>query len=387
MPGKHVGAVAEQPCRRCRDNPSVLVVRTEPLCRDCFLKYVHTKVIKRMESFRVRFSDTDQQRRILLPISFGVSSVTLLSILDQHLRTQAAKTRRTGFSLQVLFVDSSSVEDPPLDDHLLAKVQEQYPDHQYASLPLHDVFRLVDKDTALLTLVPDFRTKKDISAPEQLSSLINSLTSATARADVISSLKTRLVVEHAKSSGCEGVLWGDSTTNLAQKTLSETAKGRGFSLPWQVAEGESPYGITFNYPLRDVLKKELVSFVELSEPSLSPLVHEPSLGATQASMSSKNTTIDDLMKQYFESVEENFPSIVSNVVRTSSKLAPAPGSRSDPHCSLCHMPVVGGRFGIHGWGGDQEDGLETPIIEGAEGLCYGCTRSIPRTATTSNETS
>jgi len=25
-------------------------------------------------------------------------------------------------------------------------------------------------------------------------------------------------------------------------------------------------------------------------------------------------------------------------------------------CSLCSMPVAGGRFGIHGWGGDQEDG-------------------------------
>ncbi|KAF2703387.1 cytoplasmic tRNA 2-thiolation protein 2 [Pleomassaria siparia CBS 279.74] len=377
MPGKHLTFVSEKPCRRCKENLAVLVVRTEPLCRDCFLRYVHTKVIKRMESFRVRFSDNDQQRKILLPISFGVSSVTLLHILDQHLRTQAEKTRRTGFSLSILFVDTSSVEKSCSGDTLMARVQERYPDHQYASLPLHDVFRLVDKDTSLLGLVPGLKSNQDLSSPEQLSSLINSLTSATARADVIHALKTRLIVEYAKSIRCEGVLWGDSTTNLAQKTLAETAKGRGFSLPWQVAEGESPYGITFNYPLRDVLKKELVSFVELSEPSMSPYVHEPSLGATQASMSSKNTTIDDLMKQYFESVEENFPSIVSNVVRTSSKLAAIPGTSSDPHCSLCYMPVAGGRFGIHGWGGDQEDGLEVPVVGGGKGLCYGCTRSIP----------
>jgi cytoplasmic tRNA 2-thiolation protein 2 len=351
------------------------------------LKYVHTKVIKRMESFRVRFSDTDQQRKILLPLSFGVSSVTLLHVLDQHLRTQAEKTRRTGFSLHVLFVDTSSVDKASLDDHLLAKAQEQFPSHKYTSLPLHDVFRLVDKDTSLLKLVPGWEGKKDLPPPEQLSDLINSLTSATARSDVVSALRTRLIVEHAKASGCEGVLWGDSTTNLAQKTLAETAKGRGFSLPWQVAEGESPYGVTFNYPLRDVLKKELVSFVELSEPSLSPLVHELSLSATQASMSSKNTTIDDLMKQYFESVEENFPSIVANVVRTADKLAAPTTSTSVSYCSLCSMPVAGGRFGIHGWGGDQEDGLDAPVIEGAYGLCYGCTRSIPRIVNAANGSS
>ncbi|RAL68532.1 hypothetical protein DID88_007259 [Monilinia fructigena] len=46
------------------------------------------------------------------------------------------------------------------------------------------------------------------------------------------------------------------------------------------------------------------------------------------SASSKSTTIDDLMAQYFESVEENFPSIVANVVRTSSKLKPTTGHTS-----------------------------------------------------------
>jgi len=329
-----------------------------------------------MESFRVRFS-TDQQRKILLPLSFGVSSISLLHVLDRHLKTQAEKTRRTGFSLSILYVDTSSVETSCPNESLSVLVQERYPDHQYASLPLHEVFDLAGKDTSLLDLLPSASTRTDLSAAGKLSSLLSSVTSATARADVISSLKTRLVVEYAKSNGCEGVLWGDSTTKLAQKTLAETAKGRGYSLPWQVSEGESPYGITFNYPVRDVLKKELVSFVELSEPPLSPLIHEPSSGATQAPVSSKSTTIDDLMKQYFESVEENFPSIVSNVVRTSGKLEAVPGSMSDPKCSLCHMPVPGGRFGIHGWGGDQEAGLETPVVEGARGLCYGCTRSIP----------
>ena len=313
-----------------------------------------------------------------MPLSFGVSSTTLLHVLDVHLKTQKSKTGRTGFAITVVAIENAETSLPV--ESLLAKVREQFPDHEYTSLPLHDVFRLLPDDAALRKLVQSPAENEDDTPQTQLTRLINSLTSATARADVLSTLRTRLIVEHAKLTGCESVLWGDSTTRLAEKTLSETAKGRGFSLPWQVTDGASPTGVNFHYPLRDVLKKELISFIDLAEPALSSVVHEPSPGATQASTSSKNTTIDDLMKQYFESVEENFPSIVSNVVRTSGKLEMPADAISDPRCSLCNMPVSGGRFGIHGWGGDQHDGTDGAVAA-SKNICYGCTRSVPSTTT------
>jgi cytoplasmic tRNA 2-thiolation protein 2 len=343
---------------------------------DCFAKYIHTKAIKRLESFRVNFTATpDQRPRILLPLSFGVSSTTLLHVLDLHLKTQKHKTGRTGFAINVLFVETT--EEDAASGKQLDQVRQRYPDHQYASRPLHDAFHLLTDDASLRDLVPSSADNK--APPEELASLINSLTSATARADVLATLRTRLIVEHATRLNCESILWGDSTTRLAEKTLAETAKGRGFSLPWHVSDSESPFGLNFHYPLRDVLKKELVSYIDLAEPGLASLVYEPKSGATQASMSSKNTTIDDLMKQYFESVEENFPSIVSNVVRTTGKLQAPTGILSDPPCSLCGMPVPGGRFGIHGWGGDQHDGIEISSDGSNSSLCYGCTRSMPKT--------
>lgn len=322
----------------------------------------------------------DQQRKILLPLSHGVSSTTLLHILDLHLKTQKRKTNRTGFAISVLSIDEASQNSAHTER--LDKVREQYPDHEYTSLPLHDVFRLVPDDSELRALVPTSADPAKANPGDQLTSIIASLTSATARADVLSTLRTRLIVEYAKQTSCESILWGDSTTRLAEKTLAETAKGRGFSLPWQILDGRSPLGINFHYPLRDVLKKELVSYVELAEPTLSSLVYEPVSGATQASMSSKNTTIDDLMKQYFESVEENFPSIVSNVVRTTGKLEVPAGTGLDSCCSLCGMPVPSGHFGIHGWGGDQHDGVDGVLPEAGNTLCYGCTRSIPQSGTT-----
>lgn len=345
------------------------------LCSDCFARYVHTKCIKRLESFRVNFG-AEQQRRILVPLSFGVSSITLLHILDLHLKTQKSKTGRTGFEISAIYIEDP--EQKVQAAQLLDKARERYPDHHYASLPLHDVFRMVPDDASIRSLVPQTEETVGWSPEEHFVRMINSLTSATARADVLSTLRTRLIVEYAKSTGCESVLWGDSTTRLAQKTLAETAKGRGFSLPWQVSDGSSPFDLNFHYPLRDVLKKELVSYINMADPGLSSLVHETSSGATQASTSSKNTTIDDLMTQYFESVEENFPSIVANVVRTTSKLEARPDALSDPKCSLCSMPVPGGRFGIHGWGGDQQDGDDFESTHARRDICYGCTRSLPK---------
>jgi cytoplasmic tRNA 2-thiolation protein 2 len=324
----------------------------------------------------VNFTTPEQSRKILLALSLGVSSISLLNILDCHLKTQRSKTGRTGFSLLVLFVDCSSVDNSAPNREVLDQVSQRYPDYEFAKVKLEDIFRDGAADDLLHDIFPDACPATNNSTLERLSTLMNSLTSATARADVVPMLKTRLIVEEAKRLGCEGVLWGDSTTRLAVKTLAETAKGRGFSLPWQIADGQSPFGVNFNFPLRDLLKKELVSYVDMLDPPLTPLVDQEQ--QTPTSISSKSTTIDDLVKQYFESAEQTLPSTVANVVRTMSKLEAKPTSDADARCKLCKMPVSDGRFGIHGWGGDQVDGLADSSSETRPGLCYGCTRSIPK---------
>lgn len=317
---------------------------------------------------------------MLLPISFGVSSVTLLHILDGHLRRQQENTGRKGFALCVLYVDTSTVEKDRSAVGQLEQLEERYPGHAYSSAPLADIFTGKDAKEALEGL-PGSDTKEEAgprrSNQSRLGELIASLPSASSGADVISILRTKLIMGMAQKYDCEGILWGDSTTRLAEKTLAETAKGRGFSLPWQVADGPSPHGITFNYPLRELLRKELLAHADMVSPSLTPLISNQS-ATVQAPTSSKNTTIDDLMKQYFESVEENYPSIVANVVRTSTKLETPSAQPADQLCRLCNLPVPDGLFGIHGWGGDQEEAVSDSTDEPSTGLCYGCTRSMPQ---------
>ncbi|KAF2665198.1 hypothetical protein BT63DRAFT_429127 [Microthyrium microscopicum] len=356
-----------RPCKRCNAHEAALVVRNEPLCRSCFTIYINTKIIKRMEAFRTRNSAEGHRRKLLLPISFGVSSTCLLDVLSRHIKQQQDRNGRPGYSLILLHVTGASLSTSAgEEDKNIEKLKEAYPQHPYFELDLSSVY---DSGRSL-----DQGSQEE--AAFKLQRLLDSASSATSRSDIVSVLLTRAIVKFAIAHECEGILWGDSTTKLAEKILAESAKGRGFSLPWQVTDGETPYGINFYFPVREVLKKELLDFAKMTDSRLVDLISDEAFTPAQAPVSSKNTTIDLLMKQYFESVEESYPSIVSNVVRTSTKLQPSVvGLR---RCKLCTHPVTKEQLGIESWEGTQ-DSEKDPSGDKLE-LCYGCSRTIPESA-------
>ncbi|CZS99358.1 related to Cytoplasmic tRNA 2-thiolation protein 2 [Rhynchosporium graminicola] len=343
--------------------------------KKCFTQYITTKAIKRMETYKIR-SSTITPKKLLFPLSFGPCSAALLHILDDHLRGQFERMNRNAYELHVVHIHLYLEAADRLESaRLLERYKARFPRHTYSSKGLEDALLLDNIDWKSLGMPPPTEQESQKLGTEKLHALVASMPSATSRKDIATTLLTRLLVDVAKRNGCESILFGDSTTKLAEKTLTETAKGRGFSLPWQVSDGLSSYGIGFNYPLRDILKKELVQFSSLTTPPLTDLVvHRDA--SSNISASSKMTTIDDLMVQYFESVEENYPSIVANVVRTSNKLQPLSGE-STTACGLCGLPVSEGTDGIFGWGGDQNSDSR-PIKSDSENsvLCYGCSRSI-----------
>lgn len=343
--------------------------------RICFAQYITTKAVKRMETYRIRGS-TKVTKKLLFPLSFGASSAALLYILDHHLQGQLDRMNRVAYQLHVIHVDLyMDAPDRKESTILLGKFQALFPRHTYSTVGLEEALKLDRIDWNSIGMERPYSKDSQMSGAEQLRELFGSMPSATSRADIISILLTRLLVDIAKKSNCESILFGDSTTRLAEKSLAETAKGRGFSLPWQISDGSSPYGIGFNYPMRDLLKKEVGAFTSLTTPPLTDMiVHQEPL--SRISASSKLTTIDDLMAQYFESVEENYPSIVANVVRTSSKLKALNGDMTTS-CGLCGLPVAEGTGGIFGWGGDQSTEIQLGTEHQHSGiLCYGCSRSI-----------
>jgi len=325
------------------------------------MKYVATKVLKRLESNKIRGGFNDQVKTLLLPVSFGVSSIALLHVLDQQLRNRTEQGRHAGYRLHVLFVDQSMVLDEAPSRNAIGLLQQRYPSHSYTAISLDDLSEYGIDVGGILHGVR--RNLKDI---------ISCLPSATSRVDFIDTTRHRLILAYAERHTCDSILFGDSTTRLAERTLSETAKGRGIALQWVTADNDSS-GITCTYPLRDVLRKELLAYADVVAPPLTPLILEP---LARVPTSCKDTTIDDLMSRYIASVEESYPSIVANVVRTSGKLIAPAVPRQGDSCSLCGNPVINGN-----WGGEQDGIMPTQIAQSNgpsqdKSLCYGCARTV-----------
>ena len=344
------------------------------LFRDCFANYVGSKIIKRMDSYKVR--GKEQPRMILLPLSFGVSSVTLLHVLDQQLRTQLERTSRTGYKIHVLFVDQPHTSEGVQYIELLASVKQRYPLHEYSFISLENIFDYdLDFNKLLPILSKEFTDSLTRSNRDRLKSLFSSLFSASSKADITSIIRTRLITVFAQNHNCEDIVWGDTTTRLAEKTLSEIAKGKGYSLSWLTADGDTPYGIRFAYPMRDLLNKEVASYSEFMSPPLTSLIVRSLV--RDAQVSSKSSTIDSLMSEYFRSVERDYPSIVTNVVRTASRLNSAKIPRHSSKCGLCGMPFAPDSLGMSGWSEGQWSlsNLSTSEEPGSNcggGYCYGC---------------
>ncbi|KAL2221766.1 hypothetical protein M432DRAFT_193121 [Thermoascus aurantiacus ATCC 26904] len=370
MPGKEF----TDPCVDCKDAEASLTVRGRRLCRDCYIRYADVKALRRMEKYRLRRNaPKDRRRKLLLPLSYGVSSTVLLHMLNGQLERQLSSGgvhARAAYDLHVLVVDPSTISplNPPCEERFAA-VQQRYPMHTYTQVPFHSIFQHDPdiKDTMAQFAGPGFVDDASKSDQDRLDAFRASIQSATSRADIDNILLNRLIVACAKEYGCEGILWGDSDSRLAAKTLASVAKGRGASLTWHVCDGPSPWDVEFTFPLRDLFKPELELYAS-QIPGLEEIIipDQP----VSENMSNRNLSIDKLLMHYVQTQGAKYPGVMANVVRTVSKLQPAQISAGEVRCALCGASA-----------GSVEDltatvpGAGTQTDDHESRFCYGCARS------------
>ncbi|KAG7290243.1 hypothetical protein NEMBOFW57_000241 [Staphylotrichum longicolle] len=420
---------------------------------DCFTKFIATKCIKQIgilgKETRPPPSTTGGPptgtRRYLLGLSLGVSSTVLLHLLNENVEFQLAKGRNAPFDLTVVHVDTSP--QPPSSsttshtqtaaETALAAYRARYPRFAFHCIPLSSSSSSTSTSTSTTT------TSSTTTAAALLQ---GATTSAASRSDILRTLTRRALISAARAHTCQALLLGHSTTALAELTLAEAAKGRGFALPWLVHDGPAPapapavgggvgvgagvgdgdvdrssLGLRGNgdgegevgagtgsledagagasangggegsdvddltvlvyHPLRDALRKELVTYASLVSPPLTDLIppdhpHKTKNGdapPAAAVVSHKDLSIEEVMTRYFAEVEASYPSVVANVARTTGKLVRAGGTEG---CALCGMPLD--EDGDERWRGELGIQKETATsgVGGTGGrLCYGCERS------------
>ncbi|KMP08945.1 hypothetical protein CISG_04029 [Coccidioides immitis RMSCC 3703] len=368
--------VRNMSCVDCRFAPACVTVRTRNLCENCFIRFLQTKVLRRMERYRLRNAPKDRQRKLILPLSYGVSSLALLHIVSSLLLKQRTTgQKRTAFDLHVLIVDPVSLHPSKgaAASGRLAKIKEAYPDNTYSEVPLRSIFDYdpdIRGDISQHTGIP-LGSNPSRSDEEILNLFRASFSTATARADIDGILLRRLIVAFAKSHKCDGILWGDSDSRLAAKTLANVAKGRGSSLVWNVCEGMSPWDIYFNFPLRDLYKSELEVYASYALRDLQQIIDQDPRNFED--LSNRHMSIEDLMSQYVLTQGAKYPGVMANIVRTVDKLT-TPGVENAKMCILCRVPAGENLNAASGSQMDIGSNGETTTVP--RSTCYGCMRTL-----------
>ncbi|KAI1484512.1 hypothetical protein F5X96DRAFT_438604 [Biscogniauxia mediterranea] len=457
-------------------------------------------------------SPSSPPQRYLVALSLGPSSTALLRVLCENARRQKGRRGRGGvrFDLAVVHVDTSCVDDAAAADGSSSSNSKRHRHHRRHSkqgggeeeeekdnkktdpltpyralfpevadfrvVPLSSVLRDPDVDWSALPLPPPPPPSPRRRSPEEeehatddddddddqrLRVMFSRLPSPSARADVRRLLVRRALLTTAAAAAVEEMsqpppplLLGYSTTALAELTLSETAKGRGFAVPAAASDGVVPVRVVVvadpspsrppspdsdsslfrealknsspspeeqktakaktktktvhihvYSPLRELFRKELVSYLRSSSTSEELAAALPDLGLSSSSSSSsaalspsssaaaavvshRDLSIDDVVARYFGEVEAAYPSVVANVVRTTGKLLlrrPAEGVEEgdegrgggggEERCGLCGMGLD--VEGSERWRGEIGEGEEERDGDGRrKKLCYGCERSV-----------
>jgi len=175
-----------------------------------------------METYRVRGS-TKANKKAPASLSFGPSSASLLHILDHHLQGQY--DRMTEW-LWIICVMSSlrGAADERLPE-LLEKYKARYPRHEFSSFGLEESLNLQAIDWANLGYPqPRLRILKK-SEQNDFKIWIRSIPSATSRADIVSTLLTRLLVTLPKEDWLRKyTIWSLHYSSRREKHSPRTAK-------------------------------------------------------------------------------------------------------------------------------------------------------------------
>nr|XP_014692070.2 cytoplasmic tRNA 2-thiolation protein 2 isoform X1 [Equus asinus] len=374
----------EQKCVKCKEGLPVVVIRAgDAFCRDCFKAFYIHKFRAVLGKNRLIFPG----EKVLLAWSGGPSSSSMVWQVLEGLSRESAK--RLRFVPGIVCIDEGAAcgLSPEARAKTLAEMKlilqtVGFPWHVVA---LEEVFDLppsvlrcfaqepVETEGAYKAAVDSFlqqqhvlgaegagdspslaQGEEQLSWPctqdpqnpqspdrpptaaqtEALSRLFDSVKTLTAKEELLQALRTHLILHVARTHGYSKVMTGDSCTRLAIKLMTSLALGRGAFLAWDTGFSDERHGdVVVVRPMREHTLKEVAFYNHLFAV---PSVFTPALD-TKAP---EKASIHRLMEAFMLRLQDQFPSTVSTVYRTSEKLVKAPrdgcaASPPGPRCLLC----------------------------------------------------
>ncbi|KAJ2849136.1 Cytoplasmic tRNA 2-thiolation protein 2 [Coemansia brasiliensis] len=398
-----ISAAAEAPSRRkavpgkcikCKAAKPNVAIRRIQYCRQCFVKASVTKF--RMAVGKSRKRVAWPRTKVLIAFSGGPSSSAMLRLAAdlQNMELKGTDAMPPFLGAVVGHIDESCLFPSCPESNICAIAANS--GIQLETLALEHVFLPTEDHLALLELVQTAlapgaakeqlcvrlsKPAKDASCAEQLQTLFSNLKSPTDKEDMLQAIKTALLVQLARNSGCGAILLGDSATRTAVKAMALTGRGRGFSLPLEVgAESQWFQDIVAIRPMRDFVAKEIAFFNRWTR---QPSAFVPTFTTAEH----RRASINRLTEAFIVELDQDFASTVPTVCRTLQKLETRPDALAAAPCLVCGMPA---EPDAHTWRTrltidsnvpeSTPDTSENDTFDITSCLCYSCQTMLRHTA-------
>ncbi|WWC88104.1 uncharacterized protein L201_003008 [Kwoniella dendrophila CBS 6074] len=397
-------------CQKCKASKSMYIIRGVTYCKACFEVSVSTRFIRTMypplkASYHESQNNTSKKVTLnqggtrpfptggstIIGLSGGSGSITLLDLLslndfigksdDKMIydKTKGEKEPiwKRGYIVHVDFSDilnnNNDKESQDRTDFLHSWVKEKENGYIFIGLKAHDVFNpnlklkiqslaglgedekdessqdgiAVDLKNPDLPLFPTPESSSSTSTPlEQLRSLLASLPPPSRPSLLSSILNHLLTFTSIIIPNISHILLGETSTRQAQRLISGTALGKGYTLPLDLSiTHKQSNGITKLKPMKDITTKEVAIYTHLKGLNKDLVRNERRwdnsgpIGKKDSRGKGDTKSLESLTEQFIASLGVTHPATVSTINRTGDKLTFTGKKGQGVSCPVCEMPV------------------------------------------------
>lgn len=325
--------IVDKQCKKCGTEKGIVVLRVNDVyCKSCFLPYFTHKFRACLgKSKLIKANDG-----VLVAHSGGQASSAMLHLIKEALEEDNKKKLR--YVPAILYVDEGVVLDQGIGERL-ALCKEIVSLAAWTSFPvyvttLEMVYKLEDSNPQDIVLAMKSgesieRLPTDPALEQRLKDLFTSVTSLTAKEDLLLRLRHQIICKVAEKFGLAKVFLGDSGTRLSVRLLADIAQGRGAQLTEDT-------GFSHNWGSQVVVLRPMREFVAQEIAMYNNIHHIESVTIpTLATKTDHRSSIARLTEQFVRGLQLDFPSTVSTVFRTGDKLCTSPQVSSENKCALC----------------------------------------------------
>ncbi|KAJ3777100.1 hypothetical protein FB446DRAFT_718647 [Lentinula raphanica] len=402
-------------CIKCKVNTGAIVIRHAVYCKECFPALLNSKIRRILEPHINAKPELSRKKslkasgNLLVAFSGGLGSTVLLDLISRIYLSPWTEEEVEGNlkggkdhprnqpvwkSVSICYVEIAS-GFPGMTDKTI-KIQqilrEKYKTLEFIPLRLEDAFDMswwdkvggnaaLDANADLTndelfissTLTTPTLTTPTLNPVERLRSYISALPTHTAIENAIHTLIRVLLLYTARSNQSSHLLLGTSLTSLSIRLISSISQGGGFSVREEAYEEwkpDSTTAIRVIRPLQEVTTKECSMWAWWNG----------LLVVGQEKYPRAKEGIYALTKDFIIGLERDYPSTVSTIARTCSKLAPK--VEAVGLCIFCERPL---QPGVQLWKSRismRETGQPTtasrssdssPVLQSLTPyLCYSC---------------